>query len=411
MILKYRELFKNRNYIKLFWADMINRFGDSIDSIALTWIVYTVTGSASWSALIFTVNRLPSILIQPLAGAYVEKKNKKPIMVMTDLLRALLVGYLATRLIFGQLNRWDILIVTLLISTVEAFRQPASMALIPLILSYDELENGLALENSASRIIELIGLSLAGIIIAAFGATLAVYLDMVTFLISGLILMTLKLNSPAVPAGEHPKEERLFKTFLEGLKVVAGNAKIKSILFLAVFLNGLLTPFNSLQAPLVSEVLHSDELMLSIISVGITGGMIIGSVLYPAVRDRFKPKTLIMAASYSLSLPFIGSCLVGYYLTDPLTIQVIMTLIFVVFGILIAMLNMYTSVMIIKSCEQQYMARIGALVGAFCIGITPLVSMVISVLTNFVSTFHIFLFTGFLNIAVVFFLLRRKEYD
>ena len=66
---KYSELFKNKNFMRLFIADMINRFGDSIDSIALTWVVYFITGSASWSALIFGLNRIPSILIQPLAGA------------------------------------------------------------------------------------------------------------------------------------------------------------------------------------------------------------------------------------------------------------------------------------------------------------------------------------------------------
>ena len=58
-------------------AALINRFGDSIDAIAFTWIVYELTGSAVWSAVIFGVNKVPSVFVTPLAGAWVEGRNKK----------------------------------------------------------------------------------------------------------------------------------------------------------------------------------------------------------------------------------------------------------------------------------------------------------------------------------------------
>ena len=73
---QYIQVFKNKNFMKLFIADIISRFGDSLDAIVMTIIVYSITQSASWSALIFAVNKLPTIFIQPLAGAYIEKKNK-----------------------------------------------------------------------------------------------------------------------------------------------------------------------------------------------------------------------------------------------------------------------------------------------------------------------------------------------
>lgn len=53
-------------------ANVISRFGDSIDSIAFTWLVYQVTESAAWSAAMFAMNQLPGVLVQPFAGALVE---------------------------------------------------------------------------------------------------------------------------------------------------------------------------------------------------------------------------------------------------------------------------------------------------------------------------------------------------
>lgn len=84
----YKDIFKQKEYMKMMVAALINRFGDSIDAIASTWIVYELTGSAVWSAVIFGVNKVPSVFVTPLAGAWVEGRNKKAIMIITDLIRA-----------------------------------------------------------------------------------------------------------------------------------------------------------------------------------------------------------------------------------------------------------------------------------------------------------------------------------
>ena len=61
----YKDAFKQKEYMKLLIANSISRFGDSIDAIAFTWITYAITGSAMWSALIYAMNTLPSVLLQP----------------------------------------------------------------------------------------------------------------------------------------------------------------------------------------------------------------------------------------------------------------------------------------------------------------------------------------------------------
>ena len=130
----YKEIFAQKEYMKSVIASVINRFGDSVDAIASTWIVYELTSNAMWSALIYGMNTLPTVLVTPFAGAFVEKRNKKTLMVITDLIRALCVAYIATSYLFGFLQAWHLILTTLIISTVEAFRTPANTAITPMIL-------------------------------------------------------------------------------------------------------------------------------------------------------------------------------------------------------------------------------------------------------------------------------------
>lgn len=73
----YKEIFAQKEYMKSVIASVINRFGDSVDAIASTWIVYELTSNAMWSALIYGMNTLPTVLVTPFAGAFVEKKKQE----------------------------------------------------------------------------------------------------------------------------------------------------------------------------------------------------------------------------------------------------------------------------------------------------------------------------------------------
>ncbi|MDE5598610.1 MAG: MFS transporter, partial [Lachnospiraceae bacterium] len=160
----YKDILKQKEYLKIILANLINRFGDSVDAIAFTWLVYAITGNASWSALIFAVNQLPSVLLQPFAGALVEGMNKKKLMVLTDIIRGITTTLLVVLYLSGHLNPWIMFLFTLINSSVEAFRLPASLAVVPRILDKEYYTYGNSLNSTLSTIVQLIGLGLAGII-------------------------------------------------------------------------------------------------------------------------------------------------------------------------------------------------------------------------------------------------------
>ena len=77
------ELYHNHNYVYLLTSNIINRCGDSLDTILFTWLVYLLTNSAGWSAIIFGINQATSVIIQPFIGPLVENMNKKKVLVLS----------------------------------------------------------------------------------------------------------------------------------------------------------------------------------------------------------------------------------------------------------------------------------------------------------------------------------------
>ena len=177
----YGDIIKQKEYMKIIISNVISRFGDSIDSLAFTWLVYAVTGSASWAAIIFALNQLPSVILQPFTGALVENMNKKRVMVSTDLVRGMIVVMLAILYKAGAVNPFILAAFTLITSSVEAFCMPAGIALIPKIIDKKYYAFGSSMNSTFCNISQLIGLGIAGGIIGGGGIETAMFIDGATF--------------------------------------------------------------------------------------------------------------------------------------------------------------------------------------------------------------------------------------
>lgn len=404
----YKSIVKQKEFMKLVIADVINRFGDSIDAIAFTWMVYLVTQSAAWSAIIFGINQIPTIFLQPFAGAAIEGKNKKIIMIIMDIIRGICVGFIATTLMLGILNQWMLLIVTIIISSAEAFRRPASTAILPKLLDKSYYEYGLSLSSSICSMIGLLGMASAGFIIAKLSISAAIYIDMATFFLSAIIIITLKVN--------HEKKEKAQLAVKEYMEVLKGgfqylkeNSVLRYFVILAVFLNAVLVPYNSLLAPMIKEVLHMGGGMLSILSISLTVGMILGAVFYPMISKKLGGYGIAILGGYSVSVFYISFVLIGKFITSSLLTYFILAMIAVGEGIAISLFNSFVSIEFVKNTKEDYLARTSAVLGAASVSATPVISFAVSFLARFVSTVVLFMIAGLLNILICIVLYNKKK--
>ncbi|MBP1756039.1 MAG: transporter [Firmicutes bacterium] len=405
----YKQIIKQTEYMKTVIAAVINRFGDSIDSIAMTWLVYQLTQSASWSAIIFGVNRIPTIFLQPFAGAAIEGKNKKQIMIVTDIIRGLCVGFIATALMLGFLNQWLLLLTTIIISCAEAFRGPASSSLIPKLLEKKYYAFGLSLNSSACSTMELIGLGAAGVLLSMFPVSVAIYIDMVTFFLSALIIFTLRIKETNLVKGRINAKEYV-QNLKGGFSYLKNDALLRYFVLLAIFLNAVLVPFNSLQATLISEVLKLDEAMLSVLGVAITVGMILGAALYPYLSSKLSKQAIASLGGYSIGIYYLMFVFVGRYVTSEFAIYTIVSVVSLITGIAFSQLMSFCNVEFIKNIKGEYLARVTSIFGACCVAAIPVVSFVIGALAKVTSTAVLFLITGILDVIICIGLCSRKRF-
>ena len=180
------ELYHNHNYVYLLTSNIINRCGDSLDTILFTWLVYLLTNSAGWSAIIFGINQATSVIIQPFIGPLVENMNKKKVLVLSDIARVLLVLYI--------LYVYTQNIMTISISLIEAFHMPAGVAVIQHVLPNEHYDKGVSVNVSCTKIAVLVGTGLSGIVISSFGIGISLAIDALIFLISALLIVKIEFS-------------------------------------------------------------------------------------------------------------------------------------------------------------------------------------------------------------------------
>lgn len=405
----YRQLFSQRDYLKVTAANMINRFGDSVDSIAFAWLVYAVTGNAAWSAVIFGANQLPTILLMPFTGVLVERWNKKRLMILTDLIRGALVVGFAALYLAERLNPWLMLLFTLCISTAEAFRVPAGMAFVPQILEKRLYEFGTGLSSTLSTILQMLGLAAAGVIIGLWGMEAAILTDALTYFASAGILLlvgdreqeqkTAAAENRAA-SGTSAAVKRYFRDLREGFFYMKKHRSILNFCMLAFLLNGLSAPVNSFQAPLVSEVLGRGSEFLSLINLMTMAGMGAAAFLYPYLRRRGSGTLLVLVSGI-----LYGGCYIAYPLSAlfrerELALALVCGAVSFLNGASVGVISSVLSVEFMKAVKPAFMARCSGVFNSLACAAIPLVSWISGLSAVFADLSMIFIACGALSVVL-----------
>lgn len=409
----YRDILTQKEYMKLLAANTVNRFGDSIDAIAFTWLIYALTGSAAWSAAIFGLNQLPTMFIQPLAGVWVEKKDKKKIMLWTDIIRGLIVLGFAVTYMTGMLTPWLMVIFTLSISTAEAFRIPAGSAIVPQIIDLKYYSFGNAFNSTLSTIVQLIGYGAAGGIISVFGVQAAMGIDVCSYMISAVLIACMKQrrgeqrygqfldqsDEPSDQRDEAHPETKGRDTFLlsgvrEGLLLIWKHPGIRNLCILAAGANAALVPFNALETPMVTELLGLGSEALSLSGMAITVGMCIGGVVYPYISRDKNPRHIIVMGGLILSGGYMLSSAGPFFAGNPIGAYGLCAVYAFCMGFGVAMASSSFSNLFMSNVPENYLSRATGIINAIGTAAMPVVSFLISFISVWASVQIILLLSG-----------------
>ena len=373
--INYKDVLKESDYRKLLISTVINRFGDALDAVGFTWLVYQITHSGTWSAIIFALNILPNVIIQPFTGALVERLDKKKVIVITHFLRGfVLIGFLSIYLL-GHANGWIMAGFTFVITTIEAFNMPAGSAFLPNVIKKEYLTHGMSLNATLSSVATLVGTGLAGVLIAATGLQTVMIIDIITFFVAGIIIFTIR--GMRKEENQELKKESYLSTLKEGIRYIKNEQVLVNCIIIAVLLNMVLVPINALQAPLVSECYHLGSELLSVIGIAGSIGTILGSIIIPFVSKKLSLKQTFIIFGLLLGLgvliiPFGGT------ITDIDPIKYIFA------GFCFTILTFTSSLIVgrfniafVTNVDPKYLARASSVITSASTAIMPITSLIV----------------------------------
>lgn len=295
---------RQRNFALLWLAGLISFAGDWMLRIALPLHVYRQTGSTLATGAMFMAAILPSLLLGSVAGVFVDRWDRKRLMVAANLSRAAIL--LPLLLVRTGEWLWLVYAVATLESLIGLFFGPVENALLPRLVGEERLVAANSLNALNNNLARLIGPPLGGAV-AAFGGLAAVALiAAATYLVAGLLIALITVLAAPEPAGTETDAAsawtRTWREWAAGLRLVR-RERVLSVMFgvaaAAALGEGLL---GALYVPFVTEVLRGDDLYLGwLMSAQAVGGLL-GGVLVARVGGAFPPRLLLGASAIALAL-------------------------------------------------------------------------------------------------------------
>lgn len=188
-----------RAFLLIWLGQVVSLVGSGLTSFVLGVWVYQLTGSATQFALIFAFATIPGVLLSPLAGEVVDRRDRRWVMIVADCGAAL--STVAVFLLFfaGRLEVWHVYLSTAATALCNAFQAPAYAASIPLLVPREQLGrvNGLVQVERAAGIISP---ALAAALIAAIGVSGVILIDLATFVFATGTLLLVRIPRPAATA-------------------------------------------------------------------------------------------------------------------------------------------------------------------------------------------------------------------
>lgn len=245
---------RHRNFKLFFFGQSISVIGTWMTRLATAWLVYRLTHSALLLGVVSFSGQIVSFLLGPLAGVWVERMERRRLLVITQAAGAVQSLALAGLTLGHVINLGEIIALMAFQGLINAFDMPGRQSfLIQMVEDRGDLANAIAINSSMANGARLIGPAIGGLIIAAFGEGWCFLIDGVSYfaVIASLLLMRV----PALE-GRDTSESSLLEELREGWDYVRGFRPIRTILLLFGLTCLMGWPYSVLLPVFAGNVLH-----------------------------------------------------------------------------------------------------------------------------------------------------------
>jgi MFS family permease len=293
------SVFRKRDFRLLWSAQLVSTIGTALTDLAAGILIFRETNSAFMVGLMFVATAVPTLVVGLIAGVFVDRYDRRKIMVVADLLRAAIVALIPFIFIL-KLPLVLLYVAVAAVSTISQFFNPANDAVLPEVATDEELAAANSWIMISSFGATSVGFALSGLLATAFDIDWAFWLDAVTFLLSAALLLTVKVGK--IEAQEDTSVGVVVANLKEGVATLFGSPLLRNLLATGIPVYFSFGLWNVLLLPFAIDALHATEFEYGLQEGFTSVGFVVGSLMMAKWADRFREGSWIVIATVAMGL-------------------------------------------------------------------------------------------------------------
>lgn len=406
---------------RLVWlGESVSLLGDQFYMIALPWLTLQLTGSGLALGTVAAVGGIPRAVFMLLGGAFTDRFSPRNVMMVSNALRVFLTAFVTLAVLGNFIQVWMLYVASLLFGLVDAFFIPAQSAIIPQLVSREEIQPANAITQITNQLAGFVGPALAGLVIATLsgvtsidtlnpsvetaqtsGVGLALGFDALTFIIAAVALWLMKGGREAVVNAENTGFKGMMRSIGEGIRLAWKDPLLRTFLLVISAINLLFNGPMGVGLPVLASTRFPEgAAAMGIIFTAFGGGALAGALMagtLPTPRRTGVWLMILIGISGGLmslfsvvaSLP--AAALVGLFM-----------------GIGIGYVNVMASGTMQKRVAPEMMGRVMSLMMLASFGMGPISNTIVGFLVD-VNLNTMFLGAGVLLVVISALSLTNRE--
>ena len=384
---------RHHDYRLYFFGQIFSLVGTWIQFVAMSWLVYRLSGSAFLLGLTGFVNQIPIFLFAPFAGILSDRFNRHRALVVTQCLSMLQAFVLAGLAFSGDIEVWQIIVLAGMLGVVNAFDLPVRQSfIVHLVGGKEDLQNAIALNSFTMNATRLIGPTIGGLMVMAFGEAVCFLVNGLSFsaIIAALAAMRVRQTKPVV------NKPAFFPGLREGFRYAFGFPPIRAMLAQLALVSFMAMPYAVLMPIFAAEIFQGTAKTYGVL-IGCAGLGAVLATLFLASRRNVEGLANIIV----LAALICGIALMLFSRSHILWLSQLL-MVFVGFGIIAhaASINMILQTLV----DDDKRGRVMSFFSMCFVGMAPIGSLVQGQLAQAIGAPNTLLVGGFFCVvgALVF---------
>ena len=374
---------RHRNYRVYFIGQICSLIGTWIQFVAMSWLVFRMTGSPLLLGLTGFINQIPILLLGPIAGLVADRVNRRKLLMVTQTLAMLQALTLALLTFSGNVQVWQVIMLAGILGVINAFDVPGRQSfIVQMIGGKRDLPNAIALNSLTMNATRLVGPSLGGFLVMAVGEAWCFLINGFSFLAILIALSSVRVQDSAILR----KPLAVWGDLREGFRYTFGFMPIRVLLLELSLISFMAMPYSVLMPVFSADVFGGTARTFGIL-IGCAGFGAIVATLYLASRRNIKG----LASIIGLAAMTCGVALMLFSQSRTLWLSQLL-MVFVGFGIICHAASINTILQTIVDDDKR--GRVMSIYTMCFVGTAPLGNLALGQLAQSIGTPTTFFIAG-----------------